>query len=158
MGISPGERDALMNSEDIMPTLLGLSNITIPETVEGINYKNYLEGKENRGEETMIMCVQPFGQWNRVQHNGREYRGLKTVRYTYTRDLKGPWLLFDNHKDPYQMNNLVGNEDYAELQADLDQRLNKKLDETGDKFLHGFEYIKKWGYPIDETGTVPYVH
>jgi hypothetical protein len=44
---------------------------------------------------------------------GREYRGLRTKRYTYVRALAGPWLLFDNLADPYQMDNLIGEPEYA---------------------------------------------
>ncbi len=55
------------------------------------------------------------------------------------------------------MKNLVGNPKVAKLQADLDKRLNKVLRERKDKFLPGLEYIKKWGYVIDETETVPYI-
>jgi arylsulfatase A-like enzyme len=151
------DRNAIMNSEDIMPTLLGLCEIPIPNTVEGIDFTNYLRGKdENIGNETLITCVQPFGQWNRVQHKAREYRGLVTQQYTYTRDLNGPWMLFDNIEDPYQLNNLIDNPEYSEIKIDLDARLQKRLKETGDEFLPGMEYIKKWGYPVDETGTVPY--
>jgi len=154
--ITPGEKDAPINSEDILPTLLALCNIGIPETVEGISYKGYLEGKEDIDRAALITCVQPFGQWNRVEHNGREYRGLRTQRYTYTRDLNGPWLLFDNEKDPYQMTNLVNHAEYIDLQSNLNDLLTERLKENGDKFLPGMEYIKKWGYPVDRTGTVPY--
>ena len=156
LNIDIGERDALMNSEDIMPTLLSLCNVPIPHTVEGIDYRPYLEGKEKIGNATLLTCVQPFGQWNRVKHGGREYRALKTEQYTYARDLNGPWLLFDNHKDPYQMNNLVGMAEFTTLQNDLESRLTARLKETGDEFLPGLDYIEKWGYPVDETGTVPY--
>jgi arylsulfatase A-like enzyme len=157
LGISNGDRAVMMNSEDILPTILGLCNIPIPESVEGINYRDYLEGKETMvGEAALITCVQPFGQWNRVQHGGREYRGLRTFKYTYARDLKGPWLLFDNEKDPYQMNNLVGNANFRTLQSDLDKRLTKMLKKTEDEFLPGEEYLEQWGYAVDETGTVPY--
>jgi arylsulfatase A-like enzyme len=155
--IQTGSRNAIMNSEDIMPTLLGLCDISIPESVEGINYKPYLEGKEDHlGNETLITCVQPFGQWNRVQHNAREYRGLVTQKYTYTRDLNGPWMLFDNEKDPYQLNNLIDDPEHAKIKKDLDSRLIEKLKETGDEFRPGMEYIKKWNYPVDDTETVPY--
>lgn len=156
LGIIPGPKPALINSEDILPTLLGLCGISIPGMVEGINYEDYLLGKEEVGDETLIGCVQPFGQWNRVKHGGREYRGIKTLKYTYTRDLNGPWLLFDNIKDPYQLNNLVGNSDFAALQSDLDKRLSERLIATGDEFLPGLDYLKKWGYEVDGTGTVPY--
>ncbi len=155
--IKTGDRNAIMNSEDIMPTLLGLCNIKIPKTVEGINYRSYLEGKEkNVGDETLITCVQPFGQWNRVKHHAREYRGLVTQKYTYVRDLKGPWLLFDNENDPFQLINLVDNSNFAKIRKQLDQRLLDRLKATKDEFLPGMTYIKKWNYPVDETETVPY--
>jgi hypothetical protein len=63
----------------------------------------------------LILCPSPFGQWAR--RNGRkEYRGVRTKRYTYVRDLKGPWLLHDNQEDPFQQNNLIGNPEYFDLQ------------------------------------------
>jgi arylsulfatase A-like enzyme len=159
LGIPSGEKGAILNSEDIFPTILGLCNIPIPQTVEGINYKGYLEGKETAiGDAALITCVQPFGQWNRVRHGGREYRGLRTLKYTYTRDLKGPWLLFDNEKDPYQNNNLVDSPDYMDIQSKLDLLLSERLKANGDEFLPGMTYIKKWNYPVDKTGTVPYTH
>ena len=148
--------DVLLNTPDIMPTLLGMSGVPIPESVEGIDYTEVFKGnKKNTVEETLISCVQPFGQWPRSR-GGKEYRGIVTQRYTYTRDLSGPWLLFDNKEDPYQLNNLVGNPKAAKLQADLDKRLSKVLRERKDKFRPGLEYVRKWGYVIDETETVPY--
>ena len=111
--------------------------------------------KKNAVQETLISCVQPFGQWTRAR-GGKEYRGIVTQQYTYTRDLNGPWLLFDNAKDPLQMNNLAGKQAYAKVQADLDKRLTNVLRKRKDKFLPGLEYVKKWGYVIDETETVPY--
>lgn len=156
LGIKPGKRNEIINSEDILPTLLGLCDMSIPKSVEGINYRNYLEGKDNTvGKETIITCVQPFWQWDR-KHNGREYRGLVTQKYTYVKDLNGPWLLFDNDKDPYQMNNLVNKADYIKLQTDLDSRLTKRLKDNGDEFLAGAYYLDKWGIEVDDLGTVPY--
>ena len=159
LGVPKGKRKAIMNSEDILPTLLGLCDLPIPPSVEGINYRDYLEGKETGvGAASVISCVQPFGQWNRVRHGGREYRGLRTLKYTYTRDLNGPWLLFDNEKDPYQLDNLIDHPDYALIRTELDRMLTEKLLAQGDAFLPGMDYIEKWGYPVDETGTVPYTH
>ena len=39
---------------------------------------------------------------------------------------------------------------------ELDAWLQRRLDAAGDEFLPGMEYIRRWGYPVDETGTVPY--
>jgi hypothetical protein len=101
------------------------------------------------------LCPAPFGQWNRLL-GGREYRAVRTARYTYARDLKGPWLLFDNEKDPYQLDNLVGKAEHAALQAEMEGVLRRKLRETGDEFLPARSYIEKWGYRVDATGTIPY--
>jgi arylsulfatase A-like enzyme len=87
---------------------------------------------------------------------GREYRGLRTPRYTYVRDLNGPWLLFDNEQDPFQLTNLVGSPAAKKLQNQLDSKLNWKLAEARDQFLPADDYIQKWGYQVGKDGTVPY--
>ena len=48
---------------------------------------------------------------------------LRAQRYTYVRDLAGPWLLFDNLADTHQMDNLVGKPGAAGLQARCDAAL-----------------------------------
>lgn len=152
-----GFKDALINMEDVMPTLLGLCDLQIPETVEGLDYSKYLQGCENPGDSvSWITCIQPFGQWSR-QKGGKEYRGIRSLRYTYVCDLNGPWLLFDNITDPYQMNNLVNNPDYKDIRDNLDTILNKKLKENRDEFETGEFYRNKWNYPaIDKWGNIPY--
>jgi arylsulfatase A-like enzyme len=147
---------APISSPDIMPTLLALCGVPIPKTVEGLDFSKYiLGGSDPCDGAALISCVVPFGEWNR-RKGGREYRGIRTVRYTYVRDLRGPWLLFDNQADPLQMTNLVGQPRDARLQDRLDHILQKKLADTSDKFLAGDFYVKKWGYKVDANGTIPY--
>ncbi|MEJ7739867.1 MAG: sulfatase [Chitinophagaceae bacterium] len=146
----------LLNTPDIMPTLLGFAHIPVPASVEGKDLSPVMLGKRKDDiTETLIACVQPFGQWNR-KAGGREYRGIVTKQYTYTRDLKGGWLLYDNIKDPFQLNNLIDQPDIRQVQQDLDARLAKKLRERKDDFRPGMEYVKKWNYVVDENETVPY--
>ncbi len=149
--------DALINSEDIMPTLLGLCGVEIPSAVEGKDFSGFLKGGANPGDTiTWMACVQPFGQWSR-KVGGREFRGLRSKHFTYTRNLDGPWQLFDNIRDPYQMHNLVEEGEYKELVQAFDALLQQKLDEAGDRFLPGPEYAKMWGYKLNSNGTVDYV-
>jgi len=147
---------APINAPDVMPTLLGLCGIGIPETVEGTDRTKWLRGDSpDEDEAALITCPSPFGEWPRPR-GGREYRGVRTMRYTYVRTLDGPWLLYDNDEDPYQLNNLAGRAEHASLQARLDALLNERLEATGDEFRPGAEYVAKWGYPTDRFGTVPY--
>jgi arylsulfatase A-like enzyme len=148
--------DMPINTPDIMPTLLGLSGIETPDTVEGADFSDVVRGsRKPKDNAVLISCPSPFGQWRR-DRGGREYRGIRTRRYTYVRDLNGPWLLYDNKKDPYQLNNLSGKSRYGELQRKMEAALSKKLKQTNDQFLPGPKYIKEWGYVVDKSGTVRY--
>ena len=148
--------DGLINSEDLMPTLLGLAGVPIPASVEGKDFNRYMQGREDPSDgAALITCPAPFGEWPRAR-GGREYRGLRTRRYTYICTLDGPWLLYDNEADPFQLDNLIDKPQHADLQKELDALLYCKLQDSRDKFLPGGAYIAKWGYHVGETGTVPY--
>ena len=145
-----------INSEDVMPTLLGLAGVAIPPSVEGLDFSGHLRGGPSPSDgATVLTCVAPFGEFER-RNGGREYRALRTTRYTYVRDLNGPWLLFDSDADPYQQNNLIGQPASAARQAELDAQLARKLKASGDAFRPGAEYIQKRGYFVDANGTAPY--
>jgi hypothetical protein len=61
------------------------------------------------------------------------------------RSIHGPWLLYDNQTDPYQKQNLIGNERHRDLQARLERMLHKKLKAAGDEFLPGSRYVERAG-------------
>lgn len=150
--------DIVLATEDLMPTLLGLCKIAIPSSVEGFDYSGYLTGGANPNPDNaaLIHCVAPFGEWRRIV-GGKEYRGLRTARYTYVRDLSGPWLLFDNEADPLQEHNLANDSTAAKMQAELDALLTKRLTAAHDDFRPATYYLEKWGYThqVDKTGTLP---
>ena len=166
---------------DMMPTLLGLADVAVPTSVEGRDFSGYLRGGERPSDgATLIACYHPFGQWRADEGSpgarayldaiaddqeraeaherlaGREYRGLRTTRYTYVRSLDGPWLLYDNHADPHQLRNLVDRPEHAETRSSLDADLDRHLAERGDEFLPSSAYLSQWGYEVDASGTVPY--
>jgi arylsulfatase A-like enzyme len=141
--------DMPINTPDIMPMLLGLSRIAVPESVEGKDFSGVIKGTNPPDNDAaLIMCAVPFHQWSYMR-GGREYRGVHTRRYTYVRDLKGPWLLYDNQKDPYQLKNLCNDPKYAQIQQEQEKILSRKLKERNDQFLTGPEYMAKWNYQWD---------
>jgi arylsulfatase A-like enzyme len=155
-GVNSRRETSPINTPDIMPTLCGLCGLPVPDSVEGRDYTPLIDGRPFKSEPSLIANYHPFGQSSR-NLGGREWRGIRTEQYTYVRDLNGPWLLFDNTADPYQQNNLVHSPEKLGLRQQLDQILNRKLIETGDTFSDGMDYIRKWGYEVDATGTVPYI-
>ncbi|EAZ80071.1 sulfatase family protein [Algoriphagus machipongonensis] len=143
-----------IGTPDILPTLLGLSDIPIPKSIEGKDFsKNLLSGKDLENDATLIMLPVPFHEWQ-FKNGGREYRGIRTRRYTYVKDLLGPWLLYDNENDPFQLNNLVNQSEYNSLQKKLEKSLSKKLKEINDKFWPADEYMNQWNYLYDRTDSL----
>jgi len=156
LGIAPRRTAATINTEDVMPTLLTLVGRPIPKTVEGLDFTGHLRGgADPSGGATIVRCISPFGEFHR-DNGGKEYRQIRTARYSYVRDLAGPWLLYDHERDPFELNNLMGKPEHAKLQAELDARLKAKLVEHHDEFRPGADYVAKWGYKTDARGTVPY--
>mgnify|MGYP000191630189 CR=1 FL=1 len=146
--------DFPINTPDILPTLLGLSGIEIPETVQGNDFSKVITGKASTNiEAVLLQCPVPFHQWN-YSKGGREYRGVRTSRFTYVRDLNGPWLLFDNVMDPYQINNLVNLDEMTFIRADLEKQLQSLLEKTNDDFLPGEEYMQMWNYTWDNNDSI----
>lgn len=138
-----------INTPDILPTLLGLSNLAVPESIEGTDLSQALAGQVPYPEEAaLVQAPVPFHQWS-FQQGGKEYRAIRTERYTYARDLTGPWLLYDDQRDPYQMNNLVNDVAHAAIQQELEQVLRQKLGAVQDAFLPADAYMKQWNYRYD---------
>ncbi len=139
--------NAPINTPDILPSLLGLANLSIPETIEGEDISELIRNPDPYADRTaLVMGVCPFG--GNIKDS--EYRLIRTKQYTYERTLEGASKLFDNLNDPYQMNNLVNKPDFEALQNDLDDRLEDELNKIGDAFKPREYYLKHWHYTLDE--------
>lgn len=155
-GTQGQKSDFLLNTMDILPTMLGMSGLNVPDGLDGEDITDVILGqKEDDRKAALVSCIQPFGQWKRAK-GGKEFRGVITKRYTYAKDLSGEWLFFDNIEDPYQLNNLTGNPAFESIAKNLDELLIKELNRLDDEFLSGASYLEKWGHKVDSTGTVPY--
>ena len=140
------------NVVDIMPTLLGLAGIPLPGTCEGTDHAPAVRGEAFTGNEAAyIMSIAPFSEYR-----GQPWRGIRTRRHTYVRNLEGPWLLFDNQEDPYQMCNLAGRPEQADLQRRLEDQLKNEMARRGDALLPARHYLDRYGYEVGESGAVPH--
>ena len=108
--------DTPINVIDVMPTLLGLAGLPVPDRVEGVDLSPFLKGdRSDAPDSVLIMNPCPFsigdkrGEDQYPDFKGKrfEYRGVITDRYTYVRTIDQPFALFDNREDPYQMTNLI---------------------------------------------------
>jgi arylsulfatase A-like enzyme len=145
LGTKPRQIQTVLGTPDIMPTLLNLADLKTPSGVQGTDYSKVAAGSAPpKGSAALLQFPAAYGALRTAGWS--EYRGIRTQQHTLVRTLKGPELLFDNHADPYQMNNLVHRAESQNLLATLDKTLNTRLKAVNDDFLPGSEYIKRFGY------------
>lgn len=139
--------NAPLTTPDILPSLLGLSNIEIPNTIEGEDISELIKNPDPTIDRAaLVMNVAPFG----ANFKDPAYRAVRTKQYTYARTPNGASKLFDNIEDPYQMNNLLDKPEFNEVQKELDIKLNTALEKIGDEFETRDYYLKEWNYKLDD--------
>jgi len=140
--------DALLSPVDIMPTLLGLADVSCPDSVEGLNLAGSAMGKRSdRQDALLIMKMLPGGNpW--IINAATEWRGVRTKTHTYARlQDGGPWILYDNRNDPCQMRNLVNDPASKKLQDEMEATMRSLLKKAHDPFDTGaiLKHAKKNG-------------
>jgi len=140
--------NAPINTPDILPSLLGLTQTEIPAEIEGENLTDLIKNPDPDTDRAVLaMNVAPFG----ANFKDPGYRAIKTKQFTYVKTTAGPSNLYDNIDDPYQMNNLLNLEEHADVQKELDRKLLSALQEIGDEFGDRNYYLNKWNYTLDEN-------
>jgi arylsulfatase A-like enzyme len=165
----------LMDAPDIMPTLLGLCGLPVPNTVHGRSWAAVIRSEEaihtcEPGDDehygldldsinaAFLKVPVPY-HWLRKQ-GITEFRGVRTVRYTYVRNAWGPWLLYDNATDEFQLTNLLTHRDsnstVAGVACRLEQLLDRWLLKLGDSFEPGAVMLEKAGLDHYWEANVPW--
>lgn len=137
--------DSCLSTVDIMPTLLELMEIPVPDTVEGMSLAPLINEIPDAPEPPFAF-MQGTGSVA-VYTDGYEWRAIRDKRYTYA-----VWRvdrsehLYDNLNDPFQLHNLALSPEYKALLDDMRAKLKKKMDSIGDTFPSAGECAEKWIY------------
>ena len=126
--------DELMAPIDIMPTLLSLCELECPE-VDGKDLAKAALGEDIELQDAVLIMKMTGGTAGGpyVANAMVPWRGVRTKQYTYAHMIgEGPWMLYDNLVDPYQMNNLIGDQDYKQIADGLEKRMRELMVEAGD--------------------------
>lgn len=115
---------------DLMPTLLAMMGVTIPDGVEGKDLSPFVMGDEGAAPESQLI-----GYWALPDRcSPSEWRGVVTKSHTYARLRDEPWILYDDETDPFQQENLVRKTEHEETRQQLEDRLQEWLERIDDPF------------------------
>jgi len=139
-----------LTTPDILPTLLGLTGVTKPATCEGEDLSGLIKEGSEGDRAALYMQVSPFTPATVA------YRAIRTASNTLIRQKEGPTLLFDDLKDPFQMDNLAEKPACAALRKKLDVQLDAELKRINDDFPAADEALRRWGLPFKPGHSAPY--
>ena len=116
----------IITNIDFAPTLLELAGISTTQKMQGTSFVPVLEGNTPKDwQDGMYYHYYEFPFWHHVQ----PHYGIRTQKYTlahfyYNIDV---WELYDLEKDPGQVNNIYKDPNYAEVTAELKEKLKNLM-------------------------------
>jgi predicted dehydrogenase/arylsulfatase A-like enzyme len=130
--------NTMFSSVDVLPTLLGLCGVAIPDDVQGKDLSHAALGIPGEEPDSVYLQILGPGWPTRTKWVGL-WRGVRTHQYTYARwkDRGGMRVLYDRKKDPLEMYNLIDDREHAEVARQMEERLQEWLHETKDPFDTG---------------------
>lgn len=127
--------DTVITHMDIMPTVLSLAGIKIPDEVEG---KDFVPLLRNEG---VIKREYLHGE-----HSAGNFKSVQFItdgKYKFCYDaLSGIQLFFDLQNDPNELHNAVNDENYKEQVMLFKQRMINELSERSEGFVKNNELQK----------------
>ena len=133
-GIIPAGKiiDVPFSGIDIYPTCAGFCQVPVNAEVQGEDFSGFIIGDEMESPRQRVL-IQWLGK-ARYGFSDYKYRAIRDKRYTYcVSDSKERCVLFDNKEDPFQLNNLYENPDYAGLCNNLHKNLMNEIILSGEE-------------------------
>lgn len=134
------KKDAFAYLHDVFPTLCGLANLEIPESVETINLTPVIIGEQESVRTTMHYAYSPWPgdiarENNSMESQSGAHRAIRKGDFKLIISSKEGVVthqLFSVKTDPWELNNLVEDKKYATVKEDLENELKRLIKETGD--------------------------
>ncbi|MFH5884512.1 sulfatase-like hydrolase/transferase [Halalkalibaculum sp. DA3122] len=134
-GIVPGENHELVLNIDLMPTLLELADIEIPDNLHGESMVPLLKNQEEPDWRDRFYYEAPepqLGSWPLYAVRSKRYKYIRTYDIN-NRDSVVFEELYDLENDPYELTNRIDDpglrEKAEELSGDVDSLRNRFVDE-----------------------------
>ena len=129
--VEPGTVNSeLVQNLDMAPTLLAAAGVEIPSDIQGRSIVPLLAGEEGELHDALYYHYYEYPGIHTVKrHYGVSTKRYKLIHFYYDID---EWELYDLESDPQEMKNLYGQAEYANVQAQLREKLGELRDRYGE--------------------------
>jgi N-acetylglucosamine-6-sulfatase len=118
LGATPRVERRLVGNVDIAPTLAALAGIQTPDSVDGVSFAPVLRHPERHWARKLLL--ENFTR-RQAARRAPSYCGVRTNRYLFVHYAVGVEELYNERRDPFELQNIAGKRAYAEVQARLRQ-------------------------------------
>lgn len=132
--IKAGSRSsALSMNIDLAPTILDMAGLEVPSDIQGCSLRGVFAngGKAPEGwRDAVYYHYYEYPSW----HSVKRHYGIRTADYKlihFYNDID-EWEMYDETRDPNELNNVYDNPAYAEIRRSLEKRLGELQAEYGD--------------------------
>jgi arylsulfatase A-like enzyme len=129
----------MVQNLDYAPTFLNYAGVKPDKGMQGESFRNLMNGKSMKWRNAIYYHYYEYPAEHAVKrHFGVRTERYKLIHFYYDVD---EWELFDLEKDPHEMKSVYNDPSYAEIQANLHQKLielrikYKDTDEVTNSFL-----------------------
>ncbi|MCF8222467.1 MAG: sulfatase [Bacteroidales bacterium] len=122
--VKAGSRsDKLVQNIDYAETFLDAAGVEIPDEMQGESMLPLLKGEDVEWRDALYYHYYEYP----AVHMVKRHYGIKTDRYKLIHFYKDidEWEMYDLEEDPMEMKSVYGDPDYADIQAELTERLKQ---------------------------------
>lgn len=122
--------DEIIEAVDVFPTICEMAGLPVPETVQGISFLDHMNGRaENLRASALTENVQR--------------KALADKKFRFIANLENEEdELYDLRSDPYELENLIGREEFRKVEDSMRRSLMQRLAQARKAYntLNGFWY------------------
>ena len=142
--------DKLVQNLDFAPTFLDYAGVETPEAMQGESFRQLVGGETDEWRDAVYYTYYEYPSVHMVKrHYGVATERYKLIHFYYDVD---EWELYDLEKDPYEMNSVYNEPEYAEVREDLHQRLTELRAEYGDSDANDDKFLDAYLEVVENRG------
>jgi len=134
--------EKLVQNLDFAPTFLDYAGIEVPQAMQGESFRDLVSGETSEFREAVYYTYYEYPSVHMVKrHYGVANDRYKLMHFYYDVD---EWELYDLETDPDEMKSVYNDPEYADIKAQMHQKLDElrayygDSDENDEKYLQAY--------------------